>query len=70
MPVQYTDDSAGPSTRRANGEDWGGDGGSGFAAKSSSSMSKEELKELAEERGLPTSGTKDDLISRLAGVER
>lgn len=31
------------------------------------SMSKGELQELAESRGLPVSGTKADLIERLAG---
>lgn len=43
-------------------------GGSGAAVTSSSQMSKDELKALAESRGLPTSGTKADLLDRLSGV--
>ena len=33
----------------------------------SEDLSKEELKALAESKGLPTSGTKADLLERLAG---
>ena len=47
----------------------GGTGGTGAAVTSSSEMTKTELQELAAERGLATSGTKADLIDRLAGVE-
>ncbi len=70
MPVTYSDQSEGPSTRRANGEQWSeGDGGTGAAVTSSSQMTKAELAALAKERGLSTSGSKNDLIDRLAGVE-
>ncbi len=69
MPVTYTEQSAGPSTRRAQGEDWGGDGGAGYAVKSSSSMTKAELVELAKERGVPSTGSKNELISRLGGID-
>jgi hypothetical protein len=69
MPVTYSDESAGPSTRRAQGETWSeGGNGSGAAVTSSSQMTKAELQALAEERGLATSGTKQDLIDRLSGV--
>ncbi len=47
----------------------GGGNGSGAAAVSSSQMSKKALQQLAAARGLPTTGTKDQLIDRLAGVE-
>ena len=46
-----------------------GSNGSGVAAKSSSSMTKAELVELAKERGVDTSGTKNELISRLGGID-
>lgn len=69
MPVRYSDISAGPSTRRATGDEWGAEG-SGAAVTSSSQMTKSALQQLAAERGLPTSGTKAQLIDRLAGVER
>ncbi len=68
MPVTYSDQSDGPSTRQANGDPLY-EGGETEAVLSSSNMSKAALKALAEERGLPTSGSKDDLISRLAGVD-
>ena len=42
---------------------------SGTAATSSSQMSKQELQALAAERGLPTSGTKKQLIERLSGLD-
>ncbi len=45
-----------------------GSNGSGAAAKSSSTLTKAELQDLAEQRGLPTSGSKADLIARLSGV--
>jgi hypothetical protein len=66
MPVTYSEESAGPSTRGL-----GGDGVSRptTAVTSSSQMTKAALQELAESRGLPTSGSKSDLIDRLAGVE-
>jgi len=68
MAVQYTDDSAGPSTRRSSGETWAEGNGGGTAATSSSEMTKAALQALAEERGLATSGTKQDLLDRLSGV--
>jgi hypothetical protein len=68
MPVRYSDQSAGPSTRRAYGEEWGSSG-LGFAVTSSSQMTKAALQDLAASRGLSTSGTKAQLIDRLAGVE-
>jgi hypothetical protein len=69
MPVRYSDQSAGPSTRRANGDEWAeGGGGTGAAVTSSSQMTKAELASLAKERGLSTSGSKADLIDRLSGV--
>ncbi len=46
-----------------------GSSGSGAAATSSSQMSKSALQELAASRGLSTSGSKQQLIDRLAGVE-
>jgi hypothetical protein len=67
MPVRYSDQSAGPSTRRAVGEEWGSSG-SGAAATSSSQMTKAELVALARHWGLSGSGSKADLISRLSGV--
>lgn len=42
---------------------------SGAAATSSSQMTKQELQALAAERGLPTSGTKKQLIERLSGLD-
>lgn len=56
MPVRYSDQSSGPETRRAQGKPdvvdyW--------------SWTKPELKAEAEKRGLPTYGTKADLIWRL-----
>ncbi len=45
-----------------------GGGGSGAAVTSSSQMTKAELQQLAEQSGLATSGTKQDLIDRLSGV--
>lgn len=67
MPVTYSEQSAGPSTRRAHGQTWEHTG-TGAAATSSSEMSKAELQALAAERGLSTSGTKQQLIDRLSGV--
>ncbi len=46
-----------------------GSSGSGAAATSSSQMTKAELQQLAKERGLATSGSKDTLISRLGGLD-
>ncbi len=46
-----------------------GSSGGGTAATSSSQMSKAELAALAKQRGLSTSGSKSQLIDRLAGVE-
>lgn len=68
MPVRYSDESAGPSTRRARGEQWS-EGGSGAAVTSSSQMTRAELAALAKERGLSTSGSKAQLLDRLSGVE-
>jgi len=67
MPVRYSDQSAGPSTRRAEGVVWSA-GGESVAGTSSSQMSKAELAALAKERGLSTSGSKAQLIDRLSGV--
>ena len=47
----------------------GGSEGSGAAATSSSQMTKKELQALAAERGLKTTGSKDELISRLGGID-
>lgn len=47
-----------------------GSGGSGAAVTSSSQMTKAALQDLAASRGLPTSGSKADLIDRLSGNER
>lgn len=68
MPVSYSEQSEGPSTRRWLDQEWGSTG-SGAAVTSSSQMSKGALQQLAAERGLPTSGTKAQLLDRLAGVE-
>jgi hypothetical protein len=68
MPVSYSDQSAGPSTRRANGVPVA-ESRPTQAVTSSSQMSKAALQELASSRGLPTTGTKAQLIDRLAGVE-
>ncbi len=46
-----------------------GSSGTGAAATSSSQMTKSELVALAKERGVATSGTKDELISRLGGID-
>lgn len=59
MPVRYSEHSRGPSTRRAvltpaMVEDL-----------AYYTWTKAELKAEAESRGLPTSGTKNDLIERL-----
>lgn len=67
MPVRYSGQSSGPSTRRARGNTWAG-GGETVAVTSSSQMSKAALVALAKERGLSASGSKKDLIYRLAGV--
>lgn len=66
MPVRYSDESSGPSTRRAQGEQWGEDVGAGASVTSSSQMTKRALQDLAASRGLPTSGSKADLIDRLS----
>lgn len=67
MPVSYSDQSAGPSTRRAEGV-VAPESRPTAAVTSSSQMSKAELQALSEERGLPTSGTKKQLIERLSGL--
>ena len=68
MPVRYSDQSAGPSTRRAEGV-VPRESQETVAVTSSSQMSKAALQALAAERGLSTSGTKQQLIDRLAGVD-
>jgi hypothetical protein len=65
MPVTYTEESEGPSTRGLGG----GESRPTTAATSSSQMKVSALRDLAAERGLPTSGSKQQLIDRLAGVE-
>lgn len=67
MPVTYSDNSSGPSTRRWLDQEWG-EGGTTVAVTSSSQMSKAALQALAAERGLATSGSKADLIARLSGL--
>ena len=47
----------------------GGTGGSGAAVTSSSQMTKKELQDLAAERGLPTTGSKNDLLDRLSAPQ-
>jgi hypothetical protein len=42
-------------------------GGAAVAEEDLESMSKAELQDLAESRGLPVSGTKAELIERLSG---
>ncbi len=66
MPVTYTEESEGPSTRGLSGD---GESRPTTAATSSSQMTVAALRELAADRGLPTSGSKKQLIDRLAGVE-
>ncbi len=68
MPVTYSELSAGPSTRRANG-DPEPESRPTQASTSSSQMTVKALREFAASRGLPTSGSKKQLIDRLAGVE-
>jgi hypothetical protein len=68
MPVRYSDQSAGPSTRQAEGVATP-EPRQTQAVTSSSQMTRAPLAALAKERGLPTSGSKADLISRLAGVD-
>ena len=60
MPVRYSEHSAGPSTRASAQyvED-------AVPAISYSSLTKAQLQEALETRGLPTSGNKADLIARL-----
>ncbi len=57
MPVQYTEYSAGPSTR-ANGQE-------SSSGNDYSSYTKEELQTVLENRGLPKTGNKPELIARL-----
>jgi hypothetical protein len=61
MPVRYSDQSAGPSTRRS-GED------SGFVDYDYdySTFTKAELKAAAEEKGVSSLGTKAELIARMS----
>ena len=59
MPVQYSDESSGPSTRRVV-----------FTPRMISdlnyfTMTKAELQDELERRGLPKSGSKDELIERI-----
>lgn len=61
MPVRYSDQSSGPSTRRAK-EDQPEEPIGDY-----SEYTKAELQEVAEALGLPTSGTKAVLIARLSG---
>lgn len=67
MPVHYSEQSEGPSTRRWLDQEWG-EGGTTEAVTSSSQMTKGALQALAAERGLSTSGTKAQLIERLSGL--
>jgi hypothetical protein len=63
MPVQYSKESDGPSTRRARG--------GGYITHEMAkdlayyTKTKAELQALLKHMGLPTSGTKDELIERL-----
>lgn len=61
MPVRYSAQSAGPSTRRGRVVL----GPEQLKDLAYYDMTKAELQAEAEERGLPKSGTKDDLIQRL-----
>lgn len=79
MPVRYSKESAGPSTRRADVpcdlEDAGldliydGDTAVGFLIPDGGleAMTKSQLQEALAGAGLPTSGTKAELIERLGG---
>lgn len=69
MPVRYSSLSAGPSTRRADGIEPAEGTGSGAAVTSSSQMTRAELVALAKERGLATSGSKAQLLTRLSGID-
>ena len=59
MPVRYTEESAGPSTRRVVVTPQMAEDLSLF------SLTKAELVAEAEKRGLPKTGTKDELIERI-----
>lgn len=63
MPVRYSLESSGPSTRRAQPA---GGTSAEFTLFDYAAMTKAQLRALAEERGAATSGTKDDLIARLS----
>jgi hypothetical protein len=81
MPVRYSEQSAGPMTRREEENPFLSDmieytsARIEYPASSQASgvfnspgvMTKAELQALAVERGLSTSGTKADLIERLTG---
>lgn len=67
MPVRYSDLSAGPMTRRADGVP-SPVSRETVSVMSSSQMSKAALQALAAERGLATSGSKNQLLDRLSGV--
>ena len=63
MPVQYSEHSEGPETRRSRG-------GSVITEEMAKdlryyAMTKAELQALLKHMGLPTSGNKDELIDRL-----
>lgn len=62
MPVRYSKDSAGPSTRRVLSQEM-------IEDMEYYSMSKAELQAEAEKLGLPKSGTKNELIERLQAAE-
>lgn len=68
MPVRYSDESEGPSTRRWLDQEWG-ESRPTAAVTSSSQMTKAALQQLAAERGLPTMGTKAQLLERLSGID-
>ena len=67
-PERWTDAGYNDAGDRVYERNVDSSGGTGSAAKSSSSMTKAELQDLAEQRGLSTSGSKADLIERLSGV--
>lgn len=58
MPVRYSVESAGPSTRRATTHDVG-------YHVDYTKMTKAELQQVAADLGLDTSGTKSALVARI-----
>lgn len=59
MPVRYSNESSGPSTRQASGEQ------PPRVVADLSTLTKAQLVAVAELRGVATSGTKAELLARL-----